>query len=178
MKAKSIAGVLAILCAFGSVHAPAAAEISAGDAYDLKSGALLFREMHYRYTAKDMPQQLVLYQCPDGRPFARKLSHEDGDAQAPDFDLIDARLNYHEGVRRRADRREVYVQRSESLPELVDPLAVPVDGVIDHGSRLPHARWADLDKGTDSLACVFGLDRPLITGNGTAAYRCKALSDF
>src|ERR1700676_5492548 len=117
MKAGSIAGLFAILSVFASVRAPAAAEISAGDAYDLKSGVLLFREAHYSYTAGGVAQQLVLYRCPDGRPFARKLSLDDGDAQAPDFDLVDARLNYHEGVRRLADRREVYVKRTADMPE-------------------------------------------------------------
>lgn len=148
MKAKSIAGVLAILSLCSSAHVLAAPEISTGDAYDLKSGVLLFRELHYRYGANDMSQQLVLYQCPDGRPFARKLSRDDGDSQAPDFDLVDARLNYHEGVRRRADRREVYVQRNASLPELADPLAVPPDGVIDVGfDEFARRHWDELSAG-------------------------------
>ena len=148
MKAKSIAGVFAILGAFGSTCASAAAQIYAGDAYDLKSGVLLFREEHYRYSAGDIGQQLVLYRCPDGRPFARKLSRDDGDAQAPDFDMVDARLNYHEGVRRLADRREVYVKRSEELPEQAESLVVPRDGVIDVGfDEFARRHWDDLAAG-------------------------------
>jgi hypothetical protein len=144
MKAASIAAAFAILSAFGSAHASDVAQINIGDAYDLKTGVLLFREEHYR----DGGQQLVLYRCPDGRPFARKLSREDGDAQAPDFDLVDARLNYHEGVRRLADRREVYVKRTAELPEQAEPLKVPPDGVIDVGfDEFARRHWDDLAAG-------------------------------
>jgi hypothetical protein len=139
----------------GVCAAAAAPEMSAGDAYDLKSGTLLFREVHYRYTTAGMPQQLVLYGCPDGRPFARKLSKDDGDAQAPDFDLIDARLNYHEGVRRLADRREVYVKRTAEMPEQADTLVVPPDGVIDVGfDEFARRHWNELAAG-QSLSLPF-----------------------
>src|SRR5258708_23751902 len=97
MKKNSIASLLAILTAFGNVQVAAAAESFNGDAYDLSSGELLFREAHYRYDADGVAQHLVLYRCPDGRAFARKLARDDGDAQAPAFDLVGARLNYHEG---------------------------------------------------------------------------------
>ena len=148
MKAKSIAGVFAILGASGSAYAAATAEFHAGDAFDLKSGVLLFREEHFRYSAGDVTQQLALYRCPDGRPFARKLSRDNGDAQAPDFDLVDARLNYLEGVRRIADRREVYVKRSAELPEQVETLVVPRDGVIDVGfDEFARRHWDDLAAG-------------------------------
>ena len=135
MKARSIAGAIAVLSLVASASA-AAADMSAGDAYDQKSGTLLFHEAHYRYATAGKSQQLVLYRCPDGRPFARKLSRDDGDPQAPDFDLVDARLNYQEGVRRLADRREVYVKRSAELPEQADSLVVPPDGVIDVGDHV------------------------------------------
>jgi hypothetical protein len=148
MKARSIAVVFAILGAYASASASPAAEIYTGDAYDLKSGVLLFREEHYRYAAGDAAQQLVMYRCPDGRPFARKLSRDDGDAQAPDFDLVDARLNYHEGVRRLADRREVYVRRTAELPEQTESLVVPPDGVIDVGfDEFARRHWDDLTAG-------------------------------
>ena len=171
MKAKSIAGMLAILAAFSSAHGAAAAESFAGDAYDLSSGALLFREAHYRYTADGMPQQLVLYRCPDGRPFARKVSHEDGNAQAPDFELIDARLNYHEGVRRRGNQREVYVQRTADLPEQAQPLAVPADGVIDVGfDEFARRHW-------DELASGKTLSLPFLVPSRRVFYSFKAKQD-
>lgn len=171
MKAKSIAGVFAILSTFASGYASAAAELYAGDAYDLKTGELLFREAHYRYGAGDTAQQLVLYRCPDGRPFARKLSRDDGDAQAPDFDLVDARLNYHEGVRRLAERREVYVKRTADLPEQVDPLVVPHDGVIDVGfDEFARRHW-------DELASGKALSLPFLVPSRRVFYSFNAKMD-
>ena len=171
MKAKIIAGMLAILTAFGGARSIAAAESFAGYAYDMSSGALLFREAHYRYATDDMPQQLVLYRCTDGRPFARKLTRDDGDAQAPDFDLIDARLNYHEGVRRRGNQREVYVQRSADLPEQAQPLAVPPDGVIDVGfDEFARRHWNELAAGKT-------LSLPFLVPSRRVFYSFKAKQD-
>jgi hypothetical protein len=70
--------------------------------------------------------------APTARAFARKRSRDDGDAQAPDFDLVDARVGYREGVRRNGAQREVYVQRSAMQAEQADPLQLPADGVIRH----------------------------------------------
>jgi hypothetical protein len=172
MKAKSIAGAFALLSALASAcAAAAAAEMSAGNAYDLKSGSLLFHEAHYRYTTASVPQQLVVYSCPDGRPFARKLSRADGDAQAPDFDLIDARLNYHEGVRRLADRREVYVKRTAEMPEQADTLVVPPDGVIDVGfDEFARRHWSELAAGQS-------LSLPFLVPSRRVFYSFKAKTD-
>jgi hypothetical protein len=172
MKARSIAGAFAILSSLASVYASAAAtEMSAGDAYDLKSGTLLFHEAHYRYTTAGVPQQLVLYRCPDGRPFARKLSRDDGDAQAPDFDLVDARLNYHEGVRRLADRREVYVKRNAQMPEQADALVVPPDGVIDVGfDEFARRHW-------DELVAGKSLSLPFLVPSRRVFYSFNAKTD-
>ena len=171
MKARSIAGAFAILSAIGGARASAAAEIYAGDAYDLKTGELLFREAHYRYATESIAQQLVLYRCPDGRPFARKLSRDDGDAQAPDFDMVDARLNYQEGVRRLADRREVYVKRTAELPEQAEQLAVPPDGVIDVGfDEFARRHWDDLAAGKT-------LSLPFLVPSRRVFYSFKAKTD-
>src|SRR5450432_1471671 len=172
MKARSIAGAFALLSPLASVCVSAAApEMSAGNAYDLKSGSLLFHEAHYRYTTAGMPEQLVLYSCPDGRAFARKLSRDDGDAQAPDFDLIDARLNYHEGVRRLADRREVYVKRTAEMPEQADTLVVPPDGVIDVGfDEFARRHWNELAAGQS-------LSLPFLVPSRRVFYSFKAKQD-
>jgi hypothetical protein len=171
MKAGSIAAAFVILSAFGSARGSDLAQINTGDAYDLKSGVLLFREQHYRYGAGDAGQQLVLYRCPDGRPFARKLSRDDGNAQAPDFDLVDARLNYQEGVRRLADRREVYVKRTAELPEQAEPLVVPPDGVIDVGfDEFARRHWDDLAAGKT-------LSLPFLVPSRRVFYPFKARSD-
>ena len=127
--------------------------------------------IHGLGSSGDAAQQLVLYRCPDGRPFARKLSRDDGDAQAPDFDMVDARLNYLEGVRRIADRREVYVKRSADLPEQAETLVVPRDGVIDVGfDEFARRHWDDLAAGKT-------LSLPFLVPSRRVFYSFNARSD-
>lgn len=130
-------------------------ESFSGSAYATGSDQLLYRETHYLYAGDRGGERIVLYQCPDGRPFARKQSRDDGNAQAPDFDLIDARTGYREGVRRNGNRREVYVQRSAAQPEQAGPLRLPADGVIDAGFDVfVQAHWQELVRG-DTLHMDF-----------------------
>jgi hypothetical protein len=122
-----------------------AAETYNGDAYSLDGGRLLYRESHYLFEADGVQQRLVLYRCPDGRPFARKHVNESGNAEAPDFDLQDARIGYQEGVRGHGDSREVFVQLSADKPEQSGPLHVPGDSVIDAGfDAYVHRHWNEL----------------------------------
>jgi hypothetical protein len=108
-----------------------AAERFSGDAYSIAGNALLYHET--QYLSAGGAERVVLYRCLDGRAFARKRVRPSGNMQAPDFDLVDARLGYREGVRDRGAQREVYVQRRASMPEQSDLLSVPNDGVIDTG---------------------------------------------
>jgi hypothetical protein len=123
-----------------------AAERFSGDAYSLTGNALLYRET--QYLSDGGADRVVLYTCPDGRAFARKRVRESGDVQAPDFDLVDARLGYREGVRESGTQREVYVQRRADMPEQADRLTVPADGVIDTGfDTFAQRHWDALMKG-------------------------------
>ena len=123
-------------------------ESFSGSAYATDGNQLLYRETHYLFSGNRGGERVVLYQCPDGRAFARKRSRDDGDAQAPDFDLVDARVGYREGVRRDGDRREVYVQRSSAQAEQAEPLRLPVDGVIDTGfEAFARLHWDALVRG-------------------------------
>ena len=123
-------------------------ESFSGSAYAMDSNQLLYRETHYLFSGNSGGERVVLYQCPDGRAFARKRSRDDGDAQAPDFDLVDARVGYREGVRRNGAQREVYVQRSAAQAEQADPLQLPADGVIDTGfEAFARLHWAALVRG-------------------------------
>lgn len=126
-----------------------------GSAYAIDSDQLLFRETHFAYPGVRGGEGLVLYRCADGRPFARKRSHDDGDAQTPDFDLVDARSGYREGVRERDGAREVYVQRSREKPEQSAPLRPPADAVIDTGfDAFVQRHWSELVRG-DALRFDF-----------------------
>jgi hypothetical protein len=126
-------------------------ESFSGSAYAADSNLLLYRETHYLFSGDHGGERVVLYQCPDGRAFARKHSQDDGNAQAPDFDLTDARVGYREGVRRNGTQREVYVQRTAAQAEQADSLRLPADGVIDTGfEAFARAHWDALVRG-DSM---------------------------
>ena len=138
-------------CALPAPAQPPAESFS-GSAYASGSDQLLYRETHYLFTGDHGGERVVLYQCADGRAFARKHSRDDGDAQAPDFDLVDARVGYREGVRRNGGQREVYVQRSSAQAEQADPLRLPAGGVIDTGfEAFARLHWDALVRG-ESLA--------------------------
>lgn len=93
---------------------------------------VLYREDHYRYGPADARRELVLYRCPDGRPFARKHI-DDGHALSPDFALHDARNGYREGVRERDGRRQVFVHRVGADHTRSAPLPTVSTPVIDSG---------------------------------------------
>lgn len=84
-----------------------------GEARD-PGGRLLYREAHYLDTRAAAPRRVVLYQCADGRAFARKTV--DGSGPAPAFAFIDARDGYQEGVRTQAGKREVFWQAAKAAP--------------------------------------------------------------
>lgn len=148
-------GAAALACATLPAVAAPLPESFSGSAYASGSDQLLYRETHYLFAGDHGGERVVLYQCPDGRAFARKRSHDDGNAQAPDFDLTDARVGYREGVRRIGGQREVYVQRTAAQPEQSDPLRLPADGVIDTGFDVfAQAHWQALVRG-DTLRFAF-----------------------
>lgn len=98
-----------------------------GLAYEKKNGKLLYRESHWLQDG----QRVVLYRCPDGRPFARKKVL--GASAAPDFELVDARDGYREGVRTRAGVREVYSRDAAGVAEKSKVLPYTGNQVIDAG---------------------------------------------
>ena len=166
MNVKIIVGLLAAL----SMTAARAAENYTGDAYAQDGGQLLYHESHFLFDADGMHQRVVLYQCPDGAAFGRKLIRDDGDPQAPDFAMLDARTDYREGVRRKDGKREVYVQRGDDQAEKSDALVVPADGVIDAGFDVyVRNHW-------DELAAGKTLQLPFLVPSKRAFYNFKLAS--
>ena len=88
---------LALLTACPPAMANADIQRQEAQAYARKGGALVYRESHWRYRQDEGARRLVLYRCPDGRAFARKMVIERRRAQAPDFEFEDARDGYREG---------------------------------------------------------------------------------
>lgn len=129
-----------LLAAASTGHTTGAAPTAAagirqieGQAHATGDGHLMYAETHWLYTDRGVPARLVLYRCPDGRPFARKWLREDGPAQAPDFELADGRTGYREGVRRTGNTRLVFVQSRTGAAERTAPLPDSADLVIDAG---------------------------------------------
>lgn len=81
-----------------------------GTAVDAKSGQFLYRESHFVALEGDaVRERLVLYRCQDGAPFARKRVASVLDTPwLPEFDMVDARLDYREGLDASGSVPEVY----------------------------------------------------------------------
>jgi len=131
-----LAASVIVACAATALAMPAAGvEHYEGEAYALAGATPLYRESHWRYDDEGVAKGLVLYLCPDGSPFARKHIRATASAQAPDFDLVDARDGYSEGVRGKGNAREVYVRSNAVAPErtaeLKDHSALVVDAGFD-----------------------------------------------
>jgi len=105
-----------------------------GIAYPRDGSVVLYRETHWLYRDGGIDRHLVLYRCPDGVPFARKLLSESSSAPAaPDFDFYDARLAYREGVSGDGARRIAYAQGRDDAVVKQRELELGVDVVVDAG---------------------------------------------
>lgn len=113
------------------------------------TGSVVYRETHWRYAAGAEQRRLVLYRCPDGRPFARKLMRwQDANESAPDFDFIDQRSGYREGLASRPGGRDVYWQLSGSSTEKREQVQLGPDVVVDAGfDSFVRGRWDQLVAG-------------------------------
>jgi hypothetical protein len=132
----AVALAAGLVCVAGSAAAqsaatpPAAPETYEALAYDLKTGSLLYRELHrVERDADGSGRRTVLYRCPGGAPFARKVVDYGDDPTSPVFELIDRRLGYREGVRAGANGYEVFVQEGANDAEETAPLP-RIDGLV------------------------------------------------
>ena len=120
--------LLVLLVSLGSMGSAMAVEHYEGLAYARKGGELLYRESHW---IQEKGQRLVLYRCPNGAAFARK-SVASGDV-APDFELVDGRDGYREGVRTRNGMRQLYTKASADSVERSKRIRAQDGEIIDAG---------------------------------------------
>lgn len=140
-----ISAVVALLVAL-----PAQAQLVTykGIAYDPDEGDVLYSENHYLLLdpTGEPAERVVLYRCPRGEAFARKVMQIKGDPLRPSFEMTDARLNYVEGLDRRESDALVYVQREgERETEL---LQLGQQAVADAGfDAFVRKNWSALQGG-------------------------------
>ncbi|SAI69445.1 Uncharacterised protein [Bordetella ansorpii] len=92
-------------------------------------GREAYREAHWVTRADGRQSRLVLYLCPDGRPFARKWVRGPLGGSTPDFALEDARDGYLEGAR----AGTVYTRDNATAQQESARVSAPADAVIDAG---------------------------------------------
>jgi hypothetical protein len=145
-----------------------------GEAFATGDGHLMYRETHWLFEDGGRPTRLVLYRCPNGAPFARKLLHVTDVPQAPDFELDDGRTGYREGVRQRpGGGREVFVRKRRGAAEKSAPLDTTPPPVIDAGfDAYIRGHWDTLGRGGNDSA-PFVLPGRL----GTLTINVKRLDD-
>lgn len=121
-----------------------------GNAFEQGSGKMLYSESHFiHYLNEKVVDRVVLYRCPNGQAFARKLLQIKGRPQMPEFELLDQRTGYREGLATRAGLLTVFYQSSAKKSEKSDTLdggrALVADAGFDEFVR---AHWTQLLQGT------------------------------
>lgn len=103
-----------------------------GIAASQRTGRPLYAENHVlRFEDGRLAERVVLYTCPDGTPFARKVATYE-DPLAPSFSFEDVSNGVREGVKA-GERRRVFFRGVDQKPEKSMPLQ-PLPGlVIDSG---------------------------------------------
>ncbi|MET0935367.1 MAG: hypothetical protein ABWX83_05225 [Luteibacter sp.] len=153
-----------------------AAERFVGEAYAPDSGKLLYREVH----VVDDNRQVVQYQCPDGKAFARKVLDGGSNVTGPDFTFVDARSGDEEGVRSKGGERIVYTKRG-SAAEVAKPLPAMKGGVIDAGfDAYVRKHWDSLGKRGESIPFLLPsrfafYDVRLVDGRDTGGKRSMTM---
>ena len=105
-----------------------------GRATDPASGRALYSETHLVQRDNGrMVTRVVLYQCADGTTFARKKVDYTNAMTAPEFELIDARDGYREGLRRQHGQAFAFVKPTAQAAESVEPVASDGTLVADAG---------------------------------------------
>ncbi len=128
------------------VPATVHADVQSYEGYAYSSdNKLLYRESHWLYTRDGVGQHLIVYRCPDGQPFGRKSVSDAPGAATPDFEMLDARSGYREGVRTRDGHREVFRQADPRSPEQSTQVSIRDNTIIDAGiDAFVQAHWDSL----------------------------------
>ncbi len=130
-------------------HASSDIQTYKGTAFN-PDGHVLYKESHWIRETSGRRELLVLFECIDGKPFARKHVSETKYPDAPLFTLEDARTGYQEGVREtQGGTHEVYSRSALTKPEASALLDLSANGlVVDAGfDHFIHNHWESLATG-------------------------------
>ena len=127
-----------------------------GTAFELESGKMIYIESHYlHFVGAALSNRVVLYRCPNGKAFGRKIMRTKGKPLMPEFELIDARLGYREGLASRPGGLTVFYQTSAKKAEKFDTIDASRALVADAGfDEFVRTNWTTLVAG-DSAALDF-----------------------
>ncbi|MEY3977095.1 MAG: hypothetical protein RLZZ33_2150 [Pseudomonadota bacterium] len=124
--------------------------VKTGYARTKESGRLLYIESHFvREAGTAAENRVVLYRCGFGGPvFARKELSYQSQRHTPDFNMIDTRSGYAEGVRRTAQGLRAYSQLNATSPRRETTVALRPNLVIDAGfDDFVRLNWRELEAG-------------------------------
>jgi len=111
-------------------------------------GDLLYREVHWRRDAAEGAERWVLYQCADGRPFARKHLPASADPQARGYTLEDRRSGQKADVEAASGRVSIAWKEDAGSPPVQRELDLPTGAVIDAGfDAAVRLHWQALMRG-------------------------------
>ncbi|MDG2524188.1 hypothetical protein P6166_02295 [Stenotrophomonas sp. HITSZ_GD] len=111
-------------------------------------GETLYREVHWQREAKDGAERWVLYQCPDGRPFARKHLPATSRPQARGYLLEDRRSGQRAEVQAAGNRATIDWKEDAASTPRQRQLELPPEAVIDAGfDAAVRLHWAALMRG-------------------------------
>jgi len=127
-----------------------------GNAFELTSGKMIYIESHYlHFVDATLSDRVVLYRCPNGKAFGRKVMRTKGKPLMPEFELIDARFGYREGLATRPGGLTVFYQASGRKREKSDTLDASRALVADAGfDEFVRTHWTALVGGS-SVALDF-----------------------
>jgi hypothetical protein len=151
MRCASSAALLSLtFLACGTLYAAERFSGYEGTAFELSSGKMIYIESHYLHFVDDKAiDRVVLYRCPNGKPFGRKILNVKGKPQMPEFELVDQRLGYREGLATRAQGLTVFYQVSAKKKEKAESLDASRTMVADAGfDEFVRANWDRLVAGT------------------------------
>jgi hypothetical protein len=144
--------LLALVLAPLVLAAPAAAVTErltgySGRALQPEGAALMYTEHHLVRERDEVPsERLVLYRCADGTAFARKRVDYAEAEFAPSFELVDARVDYREGLRRDGSQVLTFAGVGDAAKE--SSLAAVPALVADAGfDRFVQQHWQTLQAG-------------------------------